>query len=52
MPCNEFECVFEIEGICEADTGDCIGDLCENWGECSNCQQQADVDCDGLRKER
>lgn len=49
MSCNDFKCVFEIDGLCEADTGNCIGDMCENWGECINCQQQGEDECDGLK---
>ena len=49
MLCGEFKCVFWVDGECEPVDGGCIGEMCTNWGECINCQQQADVDCDGLR---
>lgn len=38
--CNNFECVYLVDGECEEIGGECIGDLCENWGECLNCQKQ------------
>lgn len=50
MLCGEFKCVFLVDGECEPVDGGCIGEMCTNWGECINCQQQADEDCDGMRK--
>lgn len=38
--CNNFECVYLDNGECEPMGGECIGNLCENWGECLNCQKQ------------
>lgn len=50
MLCNEFKCGYEVDGQCEADGGECVGDMCENFGECINCQQQEKEECDGLKK--
>ena len=33
MKCDKFKCVYEIDGQCEADGGECIGDMCEYFGE-------------------
>lgn len=52
MQCKEFKCVYEIDGECEAVDGECIGDLCENYGECIECQQRDVVECDGRPKRR
>ena len=49
MKCNKFKCVYEIDGECEADGGECVGDLCENFGECISCQDQDRQECDGLK---
>lgn len=51
MLCREFKCMDEVDNICQVDTdnGGCIGDMCGNWGECINCQQQADRECEGLQ---
>lgn len=40
MKCNSFECIYMDSGECEPMGGECIGDLCENWGECSECQKE------------
>lgn len=46
MSCNNFKCVNLVGGECEELGGDCIGDLCENWGECLNCQRTGeDEEC-------
>lgn len=50
MQCNKFSCVYEVNGECEADGGECIGDMCENFGDCSSCQQLDNEECDGLKK--
>ena len=52
MLCSGFRCVNLVDDICQVDIDDngCIGDLCENWGECINCQQQDDEKCDGIRR--
>lgn len=26
MKCDKFKCVYEIDGQCEADSGECIGE--------------------------
>ncbi|MEI1255999.1 hypothetical protein V8Q34_14770 [Blautia sp. JLR.GB0024] len=52
MLCGEFKCVYLVDGECEPVGGSCITDLCENWGECINCQQEANKDCDGMQKEK
>lgn len=44
MLCNNFECVYLDNGECEEMGGECIGDLCENWGECISCQKQSGPD--------
>lgn len=49
MQCNKFKCVYEYEGECEPMGGECIGDMCENFGECLNCQGQDQEKCDGLK---
>ena len=51
MKCEKFRCVFEIDGQCEADGGECIGDMCECFGECTGCQEQDKDECDGLKKQ-
>lgn len=46
MSCNNFKCVNLVDGECDQDGGECIGDLCENWGECQSCQKVEDPgDC-------
>lgn len=52
MQCKEFKCVYEIDGECEAVDGECIGDLCENYGECIERQQRDVAECDGRPKRR
>lgn len=47
MKCNNFKCVYEVDGECEAAGGECIGDMCENYGECIGCQQRDQEECDG-----
>lgn len=49
MLCSEFICARNTSGICAVDRGDCIGTLCEDWGECINCQEQDKDDCEGLK---
>lgn len=51
MLCNEFKCVHEVDNVCQVDIddGECIGDMCENWGECISCRQQDKEECDGLK---
>ena len=36
MKCNDFKCVYEVDGECEAAGGECIG-----------CQQRDQEECDG-----
>lgn len=49
MLCDEFQCVYLAERECELVGGKYIGDMCENWGECINCQEQDKDDCEGLK---
>lgn len=35
MSCDNFKCVNLIDGECDQDGGECIGDLCECWGRVS-----------------
>ena len=39
MLCDNFKCVNLVDDECDQDGGECIGDLCECWGECLNCQK-------------
>ena len=48
MKCDELKCVYDVDGECDQDGGECIGDMCENFGECTDCQDQDLNDCDGL----
>ncbi len=46
MLCNNFKCVYLVDGECEKMGSECIPDICENWGECISCQKQASLyDC-------
>ena len=49
MKCDEFKCVYEVDGECDQDGGECIGDMCECFGECTDCQEQDRNECDGIR---
>lgn len=49
MLCGEFKCVQNTSGICAVDEGDCMGTLCEDWGECINCHEQDMEECEGLK---
>lgn len=49
MLCNKFMCVYLENRECEPVGGECIGDMCENWGECINCQQLDQEECEGLK---
>lgn len=46
MRCNKFSCVYEVDDECEPLGTECIGDMCENYGECSGCQKQDSEECD------
>lgn len=48
MKCNKFKCVYECDGECEPMGGECIGDMCENFVDCSGCQEKDREECDGL----
>lgn len=39
--CN-FKCNYldPDTGECEALSTECIGDMCENWKDCDNCQER------------
>ena len=39
MLCDNFKCVNLVDNEYDQDGGECIGDLCECWGECLNCQK-------------
>lgn len=32
MLCNDFECVYEVDGECEPLGTECTGDMCEEYG--------------------
>lgn len=49
MQCKAFSCVYEIDGECDQIGGECIGDMCENFGECISCQDQDREECDGIQ---
>ena len=49
MKCDKFKCVYEVDGECEPMGGECIGDMCECFGECINCQEQENEECDGFK---
>ena len=49
MKCDKFKCVYEIDGECDQMGVECIGDICENFGECTGCQEQDKDECDGLK---
>lgn len=44
MLCNNFKCVNLVDDECDLYGGECIGDQCEDWGECLNCQRVTDPD--------
>lgn len=48
MQCNKHKCIYLDEGECEELGTECIGDMCENFGECISCQDQDRKECDGL----
>ena len=50
MQCKDFKCVYKCDEECEANGGECIGDMCENFGEYIGCQMQDQEECGGLRK--
>lgn len=38
---DRFQCVYLDENAeCEAMGSECIGDMCENWKDCLNCQRK------------
>lgn len=49
MKCDKYKCIYESDEGCEIDGGACIGDMCENFGECASCQDQDHEECDGLK---
>lgn len=51
MRCEKFKCMYHDGVECVPVNGKCIGDTCENWGECINCQQQYTNDCEGLKEQ-
>lgn len=45
MLCDNFECMRKDEnGECDEMGGECIPDMCEDWGECRSCQKVGDPD--------
>lgn len=38
MICNDFKCVYLDDVECTEVGGECIGEMCENFGECGTCQ--------------
>ena len=50
MQCKDFRCVYETDGECEQMSGECIGDLCENFQDCHTCQQFKQEACGGRDK--
>ena len=52
MLCKDFKCKYQDEdGECCQIGGECIGDLCGDWGECLDCKQVDMDECDGLKKQ-
>lgn len=49
MLCNEFNCVYQVDGECEQLGTECIGDMCEEYGQCSGCQQLDREECEGIK---
>lgn len=49
MLCNEFKCVYLADVECEPIGGECIGDMCGEYGQCSGCQQLTMEECEGLK---
>lgn len=49
MRCDKFKCIYDVDGECEAEGGECIGGMCECFGECSSCQDRDREECDGLK---
>ena len=49
MSCDKFRCVYECDRECDQMGGECIGDLCEDFGECAACQKLDLEGCDGLQ---
>lgn len=45
MVCNDFKCVYLDENECTEIGGECIGGMCENFGECGTCQIRETDDC-------
>ena len=39
MFCDRFKCVNMDGDECSQIGGDCIGDMCEDFGECRTCQK-------------
>lgn len=29
MRCDKFKCIYDVDGECDQDGGECIGDMCE-----------------------
>lgn len=47
MSCRYFECENLNDNICQADIdeNECIGDLCDIFGQCSRCQKKGQEEC-------
>ncbi len=48
MRCDKFKCIYEGDGECGSMGGECIGDMRENFGDCTGCQQLDQDECEGL----
>lgn len=49
MLCEKFRCVYLADGECEPMGTECIGDMREEYGQCSGCQQQDKEECEGCK---
>lgn len=46
----DFECSYLDDcGECEPMQSECIGDMCENYGDCGNCQRSRDCEEQGVK---
>ena len=40
MLCNDFECVYEVDGECEPLGTECTGDMCEEYGSAQDARNR------------
>ena len=47
MSCKYYVCENLSDNICQVDIdeNECIGDLCDIFGQCSRCQKQGQEEC-------